>query len=375
MNNLKAKVKNILKLNSQRGWAIIFTVIFLIIISSAALMGPALRTTSHIQNVALDIAISRSEGMISATSSPIRQKMVKVIYSRIQQQLIDHLRKAQSGQPYVCQGVLTPPSSIGSSGNLENQFGLCEPEKVFDGLNGEVNQTIDYLGNLYPEHKQRLNDPIAEQARQSIVEQLENNYEYTLRTVYIGQKVMPRGRFGNQREERYQWSVRADVAMKTENGTLTRGLVIYYDVTLTNNFYANGFDGSGNACDFQETSIGACPDGDPLDKFGSSCVIAVVQNNDTGAAGTVGGVDLSNFPGNLPPDLKPVDKCESGSSNSVNCPIPGNKTLRLIRLKSVRSQVGCASVNTGKQGISGLDPSGYVFSLTARITHIGSTYN
>lgn len=377
-NLAETKFKRVLrKLNSRQGWAILVVTVFIMIITTSAVIGPAVRTTAHLQNIVLDVAISRSEDMILATSSPIRNKIVKEVYNRVQQQLVEHLRKAQSGQPYVCQGVLTPPASMGtSSGNLASQFGLCEPEKVFEGLDGATNKTIDFL-SAYPEHNTPLTDPSLEEARKSIIYQLQNSYEYTLRTIYIGQKVMPRGRFGNEREERYQWSVRADVAMKTNEGDITRGLVIYYDVTLTNNFYINGINGAGNACDFQQTKTVPCPGDNPNNpnKFGSSCVIVVVQNNDTGAAGTLADFDPMDFPDGLPDGLKVVNECIQGFSNSVSCPAENDQTIRLIRLKSTRPQVGCASANTGRQGVSGLDPAGYVFYLTARITHIGSTYN
>ncbi|MFY9224354.1 MAG: hypothetical protein WAQ98_16905 [Blastocatellia bacterium] len=375
---LRAKSKRVLrKLNSRQGWAILVTTVFIMIIATSASIAPALRTTAHLQNVALDIAITRSENMMMATSSPIRHKIVKAVYPRIQQQLIDHLRKAQSGQPYVCQGVLTPPSSIGSTGNLENQFGLCEPEKLFDGLNGATNKTIDYLSEAYPEHNTPLRDPSLEEVRQSIVHQTENSYEYTLRTTYIGQETMPRGRFGNQREEKYQWSVRADVAMHT-NDDITRGLVIYYDVTLTNNFYANGINGSGNACGFDETNIVPCPDdlnNPSISRFGSECVLLLAQDNATGAVGVLGSAASNGFPDNLPPGLRIINFCQGNSFTTLECPAENDQTLRLVRLNSTRPQIGCASANTGRQGISGLDPAGYVFSLTARITHIGSTYN
>jgi hypothetical protein len=379
-NLSKTKFKKVLrKLNSRQGWAILVTTVFIMIIVTMAAMGPALRTTAHLQNINLDVAISRSEDMILATSSPIRNKIVKEVYNRVQQQLVDHLRKAQSGQPYVCQGVLTPPSSMGtSSSNLSSQFGLCEPEKIFDGLDGATNKTIDFLNAFYPEHKTRLADPSSEQARQSIVYQLQNDYEYTLRTIYIGQKVMPRGRFGNEREERYQWSVRADVAMHTNEGEITRGLVIYYDVTLTNNFYINGINGSGNACDFNQTNTFPCPNQDPNNPSRFSCSILVAQDNSTGAVGVVSDYDTSNFPNGLPPGLRIINNCTGSyysNANTIECPAENNQTLRLIILKSTRPHVGCASANTGKKGISGLDPSGYVFFLTARITHIGSTYN
>ncbi|MBK7995966.1 MAG: hypothetical protein IPK14_22100 [Blastocatellia bacterium] len=378
MKKNSSKFKKLLrKLNSRQGWAILVTTVFIMIIVTMASIGPALRTTVHLKNLDLNVAVSRSEDMILATSSPIRNKIVKEVYNRVQQQLVDHLRKAQSGQPYVCQGVLTPPSSMGtSSSNLASQFGLCEPEKIFEGLDGATNKTIDFLNAFYPEHKTQLADPSLEQARKSIVYQLQNDYEYTLRTIYIGQKVMPRGRFGNEREERYQWSVRADVAMHTNKGEITRGLVIYYDVTLTNNFYINGFNGAGNACNFNQTNTFPCPNMPPNDPKRFSCAILVAQDNSTGVAGVIPGYDASNFPAGLPNGLAIIDLCETGGSfNVIECPAENNQTLRLVVLKSTRPQIGCASANTGRQGISGLDPSGYVFFLTARITHIGSTYN
>jgi len=378
-NLAETKFKRVLrKLNSRQGWAILVVTVFIMIITTSAVIGPAVRTTAHLQNIVLDVAISRSEDMILATSSPIRNKIVKEVYNRVQQQLVDHLRKAQSGQPYVCQGVLTPPASMGtSSGNLASQFGLCEPESVFEGLDGATNKTIDFL-SAYPEHNTPLTDPSLEEARKSIVYQLQNSYEYTLRTIYIGQKVMPRGRFGNEREERYQWSVRADVAMKTNEGDITRGLVIYYDVTLTNNFYINGINGAGNACGFNQTNTFPCPNQNPNDPKKFSCAILVAQDNSTGAVGTIPGYDTGNFPNGLPAGFQLTDPCNGSAFSppfTINCPAENNQTLRLVVLKSTRPQIGCASANTGRQGISGLDPSGYVFFLTARITHIGSTFN
>ncbi|MBI4853545.1 MAG: hypothetical protein HY819_17265, partial [Acidobacteria bacterium] len=187
---------------------------------------------------------------------------------------------------------------------------------------------------------------------------------------------------GKRRGELYHWLTRADVIATTNGanlGDIKQPLVIYYDVYLINEFYPNQFYGAGGACDRQPSSdfIFPCPtidsgSGTPIDTLDCYSSVIISPPSSTGDDSSIrlpGSVDCESFgiDCTIKGPCKPV-------SRGLDCPLSGGRTLRLFKLGSVRPQVGCASLNSGKSKI-GPDSKGYSFILTVRTVSIGSSYN
>jgi hypothetical protein len=379
MSNYNKKIKKniqqfIKKYNNSRGWLLIVLVFYFFIVSTFALMGPLSTTAKQLSKTIFEENIRRSQQILLTTNSPIRNYLVNELYERIQNQLVEHLAKAGGSTNYMCQNVEVPPTSTGAfDSNLENQFGLCSPEKLFEAMDGNTKQTIDFNAafglkfdpNLSEEGKLRVNQ---------IVAQNKNTYDYTLRTMFVRQELVEYGGIGKPRIERYHWLTRADVIGTTYGanlGDIRQPLVIYYDVYLLNEFYPNQFYGAGAACDRQPTSESIVPCGgvdpntgvltDPFD-----CLGTLIFNPD----GSISlGDDL---------DIRPIGDCKPGFGSRTlqvkDCPLSDGRTLRVFQFLSTRPQRGCASLNSGKTKI-GPDPKGYSFILTVRTVSIGSSYN
>lgn len=365
LKKLKRKLKKaIAKINTPRGWALIAAVFFFFILSTAAISNMVVSNTVMLNNTVFEANLGVAENMGLNTASPIRQYIVDEMYYRIQQQLIEHMNKAGGSSGYICQDALVPPTSADPiGGSLNNQFGLCDPVNMFGGMLGDTNQTIDYL-QLYPEHNKTLDDKITDNVRKSIVSQFANKYDYTLRTTYIGQELVQPAVPGLYRTEKYLWSVRADVETQTVGG-IKNGMVLYYDVTLTNMFFPTDFPGAGSACDQTETTYQCGRQGDD----GCGPVIIGLIGPD-GKPQPVLEIDPDA------PEYQPGDgiPCRD-TPNARYCSILGGGTSVTLFGTGIRSQLGCASPRTGVKGATGVDPFGYNFSLAVRLVSIGSTYN
>ncbi len=373
VKKLKKYAKKVVrKINTPRGWAILFAVFFFFIISSAAIIGPISRTTMQIKDTQLDIALSTAEDIALTTSSPIRNYIVDQVYQRVQTQLVDHLRKAQGSTTYVCQGKLTAPSSAGTAdSDLASQYGLCEPETLFDDLKGDTNQTIDFLTGVLPPNA-GLGDKESDKLQQNIIRQMQNDYSYTLRATFVGQEKFPKRGLTTIDTEKYHWLVRADVESHSYDD-ITSGTVIYFDVVLTNQFIPDNFNGAGSACDRKEADTGYSCTG-----LGNG--VTSTNPEDCIQAGYVDGNGTYYDSGQGPCltfDQGPcaLDGPCINNSLYVMCPLAdGGYSIR-YKIHSTRPQPGCASLKTGNRSAIGLDPQGYSFLLTVRIVSIGSTYN
>ncbi|MFY9224754.1 MAG: hypothetical protein WAQ98_18935, partial [Blastocatellia bacterium] len=366
----KYSQKIIKKINTPRGWAILFAVFFFFIISSAAIIGPVSRTTMQLKDTQLDIALATAEDIALSTSGPIRNYIVDQVYQRVQTQLVDHLKKAQGSTTYVCQGKLTAPSSAGSAdSDLASQYGLCEPEALFNDLKGDTNQTINFLEGINLSNT-TSDDKTSDKLRESIIRQAQNDYSYTLRATFVGQEKFPKRDARTIDTEKYYWQVRADVETHTYDD-ITSGTVIYFDVVLTNQFIPNNFDGAGSACDRKEPIMTSCSgngvinSNNPIDCINSGYVDG---NGNYFEAGT-GPCPTFTSGGCLP-----AAECKDNGLY-VTCPLANGGQSIKHRFKSTRPQPGCASLKTGNRSAIGLDPHGYSFLLTVRIVSIGSTYN
>lgn len=372
VKKLKKYAKKVVrKINTPRGWAILFAVFFFFIISSAAIIGPVTRTTIQVKDTQLDIALATAEDIALTTSSPIRNYIVDQVYQRVQTQLVDHLRKAQGSTTYVCQGKLTAPSSAGTAdSDLASQYGLCEPETLFNDLKGDTNQTIDFLTGVLPTNA-GLGDKESDKLQQNIIRQMQNDYSYTLRATFVGQEKFPKRGLTTIDTEKYHWLVRADVESHSYDD-ITSGTVIYFDVVLTNQFIPDNFNGAGSACDRAEPIITSC---DSLSSGGTGTSDDCVENGYFLADGTY-------FAAGTGPCPAPVGDCGASSLDKcqdygyyISCPTANGGSLIKYKIRSTRPQPGCASLKTGNKSAIGLDPQGYSFLLTVRIVSIGSTYN
>lgn len=355
----------------RSGYVLIALLFYVFVISLLAIMDPMLATALNLKSKWLHSAINRAEHLAWSTTSPIRNRLVDEVYGRVQTQLINHIAKSKGSVPYECQGMLTQPESEG--GMLETQFGLCQPEALLDNLSGLSDQTIDYLPVLYPEHKVELSGE-NEIARQAIIAQNQNSYEYKLTNTYVGQQTIENKTFktktGIKRQEYYHWLVRADIEAKlTRFRNVIRGITVYYDVTLTNNYYPDDFGGGGNLCERSDNvRVGQCPvDIDPL----GLCQ----QTSYTDGNGVEWMAGTGPCPGLGSGDAGCATSGECTDHGAfVTCPLASGGQAVTIKARSTRPQIGCASLNSGRAGRT-VDESGYTFVLVVRIVSIGNTFN
>ncbi|MBN8721917.1 MAG: hypothetical protein J0M03_03220 [Acidobacteria bacterium] len=372
VKKLKKYAKKVVrKVHSPRGWAILFATFFFFIISSAAIIGPVSKTTMQLKDTQLEIALATGGDIALSTSGPIRNYIVDQVYQRVQTQLVDHLRKAQGSTSYVCQGKLTAPSSAGTAdGDLAGQYGLCEPEVLFNDLKGDINQTINFLEGINLGNT-TSDDKGSDKLRENIIRQAQNDYSYTLRATFVGQEKFPKRGLTTIDTEKYHWLVRADVESHSYDD-ITSGTVIYFDVVLTNQFIPDNFSGAGDACDRKEPTMTTC----------SNALIGVINGTGEDCIST-GYVTPEGtfFPvGSGPCVSFSQEGCEIAGEcidvgSHLTCPLSNGGYTIKYRLKSTRAEPGCASLKTGNKSAIGLDPQGYSFLLTVRIVSIGSTYN
>ncbi|MBI4836723.1 MAG: hypothetical protein HY817_05715 [Candidatus Abawacabacteria bacterium] len=343
------------------------------------------QNTVQLRDTQLEIALDQAENIAIATASPIRNYINKEVFKRIQHQFIEHLKLNKSQvDTYTCQDQPTPTEKNG--GSLLQQYGLCNPVRIMEGLDGDTNQTIDFLSFAYPNHKQKLDDLYKDGLRKSIVEQAQNTYDYSLRSTYVGQQTLFSG--AGERFNRYRYMVRADVETHTYH-SITNQIVIHFDVVVDEIYYPISFDG-GN-CDQQITVppdipvppliLNANTENALLCKDGFDCKPVGIEVRDENG-------NLQNCPygspcykehcGNDPYcGLRPGQACQIPPGvTRFECPRPGGVTyFGDIRPLNIRPTRGCVSASTFDSSSTGLDPDGYTFTVTTRLVSLGSTYN
>ncbi|MBI4853770.1 MAG: hypothetical protein HY819_18405, partial [Acidobacteria bacterium] len=106
----------------------------------------------------------------------------------------------------MCQGVEVPAASTDpEASKLENQFGLCSPEKLFEAMDGNTKQSIDFNTAFGIKLDPSTQDEDSQTAIRSIMAQNENSYDYTLRTIFVRQELLEYGGIGKRRGELYHW--------------------------------------------------------------------------------------------------------------------------------------------------------------------------
>lgn len=375
----RAFKKAMKKLNNKSGYVLIFLVFFFFIVSSSLVAGPALITVRGIQYQLHNSQIESAEAIILTTNSPIRNTLVSQIYAKVQAQLIQHLQQSLGSSQYVCQGQYVQPNSTdpvtgATVGDLSYQYGLCSPETLLQGIDGDTNKTMDLLSGLYPNIKVPLSNPSDEHIRQALIKNNINEYNYTIRSTYVGEDVLSQGPSSilANRLERYRYNVRADIELFTHTYIEARtGLVINYEVFITNGFYVGNFYGGGNNCS-QTTSYTNNCGTDPATGQVVNCYPVMIQQPD-GSWGFA--VQYGQDDPNYKPD--PPNSCihaSVGGLDSVQCSLSGGRKSIELLPKNTRMQTGCASANTGIQGVTAPDKNGYGFTVVVRTVSVEHTY-
>lgn len=377
----RALKKAVKKLNNKSGYVLIFLVFFFFIVGSSLVAGPAMLTVRGIQYQLHNSQIESAEATILTTNSPIRNTLVSQVYSKVQAQLIQHLQQSLGSSQYVCQGQYVQPNSTDpvtgvTVGDLTYQYGLCSPETLLDGIAGDTNKTMDLLSGLYPNYKIPLSNPSDEHIRQALIKNNINEYNYTIRSTYVGETALSQGSSsstGANRLEQYRYNVRADVELFTHTYTEARtGLVINYEVFITNGFYVGNFYGGGNNCS-QTTSYTNTCGTDPATGEAVNCAPVMVQNPDGSWGFAVQyGLDDPNYQP-YPPGT-PCPTVNVGGVAATECPLSGGRVSIAFKPRNTRIQTGCASASSGVQGVSGPDKNGYGFGITVRTVSVEHTY-
>lgn len=370
---LRKRVRKLFRATAQKGYILIFMVFCFAMVGFALLLEPIATSSIALSHTQHEIAKQMNESINIAISSPIRKFVVDQMYANIQNLLIYHINAANGNSPYSCNGQTVQPTSVDPiGGSLENQFGLCSPETALYSLTGDTNQSIDFLGNFYPNWQQPIPDKFLDGVREMMIRKYQNNYSYTLRSTYVGKEVLSQGAstLGSTRSERYHWLVRADIESSTYR-EITGGMIVYYDVYLNNSYYPGNFYGGGSACDEKTSYTNPCG----TDSLGNAinCAPVMVQQPDGSWGFAVQyGTDDPQYQTVYPPGCTPTT---INGVMTMKCGIPGNKFVIALPSHGVRQQTGCASLNTGVAGVTAPDNGGYGFSLTVRIVSIGNPYN
>ncbi len=370
---LRKILKKLFRLDSKKGYGLLLFLVFCFFMVGVSLLLEPIATSSiALEHTQQEIALDMNEHINIAFSSPIRHQIIDQMYKNIQDLLISHINAAAGSAPYTCNGQTVQPTSVDPvGGSLENQFGLCFPETALYGLQGDTNKSIDFLSTAYPNYKTPIPDKDVDNVRQMMIRKYQNDYSYTLRPTYVGKEVLSQGASGSipaSRLELYHWVVRADIESHTYR-EITGGMVIYYDVYLTNGYYPGNFYGGGSACDEKASYTSPCG----TDELGNAinCAPVMVQQPD-------GSWGFAVQYGQDDPNYKPVDTCgydTVGGQRLYECPVSGNRVTIEFPSHGVRQQTGCASASTGLSGVTAPDNGGYGFSLAVRIVSIGNPYN
>lgn len=372
------------KFSGNRGYVLIVLVFYVWVAGVILTSDIIINNTRQLQITRVEQAKSHAEHIGIATGSPIRKQITDEVHLRVQEQLKRHLQLNKSdADTYLCQGIITPTEKNG--GTLTTQFGLCEPSKVLTNLVGKKNQSIDFISGIYPQARsQKFDDPVLEQARQSIIEQHENSYAYNLHATYVGQQELPEGRrnLNGFRRNQYKWNVRAEVETKTFVGIINQ-LVFNFSVSLEEKYVPVPFSGADDGCDmdtpyepppFQQTIMDeagnalVCTDGD--------CLPVMVCDStgcyNYGSPQYLGLCGTDPYCGN---NTINAAACSSEFGADVVCELTGGFTYHGTARQKSRSRVGCVSARTGIKGARGMDPDGYTFVITTRFVSLGTTFN
>ena len=385
------RLTRIFQTNKPNGYALILAVLFFFYLGIMFTKPIIITNINWFMDINLVKAKRVAEYMGVAVASPVRNYITNTIHPRIQQQYIQHLAlNRSSSETYPCQNSLFPTMQNG--GNLQNQFGLCDPLSLFDGMNGDTNQSIAFADFLYPNHGTSLSNPRLDNLRTSLVEQMENNYDYTLRTIFVGQDSVGSG---NDKVNRYRYLSRADIETRTYFGVRNQ-MVAQFDVVIEEKYYPTPFNGGGDNCDQLGAAEPELPPGKDLvftqsDGSTLACGQGLVDCQPLGVIDENGvlqpygsekyedacGTDIYCGQGATGAGQINNANCGSGNGSELECTgLPNGATyIGIIRPLNVRVRRGCASISSGQSGTTTIDPDGYMFTVVTRLVSIGTTFN
>jgi hypothetical protein len=374
----KKLITNLRKRKKGHG-ELIFIAFLYFIVGYLLIAPPINNTVRNLKFTLVNSQLNTANDIGTALNSPVRKRIVYEVYKSVQAQLVSHLQQAAGSQPYACQGQYVDPTKTDpvtgvTTGDLSYQYGLCSPETLLSNLGGDTNQSLNLISGMYPDYQKVLSTPENDRIRQATIKDSQNDYNYTLRSTYVGEAVLSQGpsaTVGN-RFEQYHYSVRADVEYFTYRYTKVRSpLVIYYDVFISNNFYVGPFYGGGGACDQTTTYTNSCgtdaATGQPI-----SCIPAMVQQPNGSWAFAV------QF-GDDDPQYQPVPgSCREvniGGLSTIQCDLTSGGRSREFKPRGIRMQTGCASASTGVLGVTSPDNNGYGFVISVRTVSYGKNYS
>lgn len=417
-SNSKAQIKNINQLrflgrfgekltpffqtNKPNGYAVIILVLMFFYVGFMFVQPIIVTTGRQLRDNNIFYAKRLADRTGFATTSAIRNHITDYIHGKTKQQLIKHLILNRSGQgTYTCQNQLVP--TIQNGGNLMSQFGICDPQGLLTGLDGDTNKTVDFLNALYPTHKKQLDDKYMENMRKSLIEQYKNDYDYTLRNTYVGQERLVDTKTG-ERINRYHFMTRADIETRTYF-QIVNHVVAYFDTIVDDKYYPLPFNGTGNNCNSLEEPTSdelVVPDLVITQPDGSTVLCGGgVDCQPLGVKVVEGDPPVEHFFPYGSPEYQdacgttqfgqPDPYCGQGSAGGVNgnsncgtsqggdlnCDLGNGVTyVGYVKSANIRPRRGCVSMRTGQQvGRGEIDPDGYTFTVTTRLVSFGSTFN
>lgn len=389
---VKRAAKKLKKYVSKKrnGYVLIALVFFYWFLGFMLTIDIAIITTKQVRQFTILSARHQSQMIGVSLASPIRNYINGEVKKVVQQQHIEHLAaNRSSAETYQCQGSLV--ATMANGGDLKQQFGLCDPKNLLNGLTGKVNQTVDFLSFLYPNHTTPLADPVEDKRRRNMIAQYENTYQYSLKPFFVSQEPF----FENGvRHNRYRYLVRAEMESITWFN-LTNHMVYNFDVVVEDNYIGTPFNGVGNNCDQIDypdnpptgpdlvvinpdgTAI-VCDDGvdcQPIgytDSNGVTHPFGSPQYNQ--ACGTLPSGQADPYcTGGLQGSLS-TGPCTLEGGANYNCPTTNGGFFNgVLKSSSVRATGGCASINSNKFGRTEPDPDGYTFIVFTRVSTIGNT--
>jgi len=390
---IKKAIKKVRKFihKKRSGYVLIALVFFYWLLGFMLTIDIATITTKQLRQFIILTARHQSQKIGVSLGSPIRNHINGEVKRLVQQQHIEHLAaNRSSAETYQCQGTLVPTMSNG--GDLTQQFGLCDPKNLLNGLTGKINQSVDFTSFGYPDYMTPFADPYLDKKRRNIIVQNENTYQYSLRPTFLGQEPF----YDNGvRHNRYRYLVRAEMEVISWFN-MKNHMIFNFDVVIEDNYIPTPFDGMGNNCnqiDYPDTpptgpdlvvinpdgTAIVCDDGVDCQPIGYTDADGVTHPFGSDKYNQACGKLPSGQPdpyctGGLQGSLNTGSSCTTEGGANYNCPTTdGGFFNGVLKNSSVRTTGGCASINSNKFGRTEPDPDGYTFIVFTRVASISNT--
>jgi hypothetical protein len=226
---MKRATKKIIK---QQGWALLVITTMLMVLLTVSTFDIVLVNVRQVKDADIYTAINNGEKVAIATVSPIKRKIVETLHAELkplmEQRMAEIVQMTGGGSGLPPKGGSTGTSgttvprtscitSIDPKATIEDQYGICEPMKLLDGLQGLSiqKQTIDFLSAMKPRMtKAQSGNPDYDYQLRELQRESFNEFDYTLTTTFVSANVLTRNT-GRPRVELYRYLVTADVEVQT----------------------------------------------------------------------------------------------------------------------------------------------------------------